>query len=515
MRMKLAYVDGNHVFMKSMSDYIKSNCSDSVQLFSFSEAGELIKREESFDVYLVGEEFGELFSNLPSSAKYMLVDDKNAEAGNRLFRYQRLGDIMEVLFEQYKKGILENQITEIKKSITDTMDLSVASDEQLMDVIVRHINQRVDIGAFSDADKTQFAKRIFSSIRGLGILDDLLADEDITEIMINDYNVIFVEKNGRIMRHTASCFESREQLNDIIQKIVGKAGREVNLASPIVDARLEDGSRVNVVLPPIALSGPTMTIRRFSKEPMTMEKLIGYGSVTQDIASFLELLVKARYNIFISGGTGSGKTTFLNTLSNFIPKDERLCTIEDSAELQIVGVENIIRMETRNANTSGSGRITMKDLIKNSLRQRPDRIIVGEVRGEEALDMLQAMNTGHDGSLSTGHANSSKDMLARLETMVLQGQSGFPLEAIKQQIGSAVDIIVHLSRMRDHSRKVMEISEVIGYQHGEIVLNPLYQFVESERSTYDHVDGCLVPTGNPMMNTEKLIAAGVGMGGQA
>lgn len=508
MKMKLAYVDGNYVFMKNMSDYIKTHCSDMVQLYAFNEVDEFAKRGEDFDAYLVGEEYKELYSSIKSVSKFMLVDDRAMAGEHRLFRYQRLGDIMNVLFEQHKRGIMDSYVSELKKGVTATMDLAASSDEQLMFVINQRINS-ADMGIFSDEEKNQLASRVFSSIRGLGILDILLADEDITEIMINDYNVIFVEKNGRIMRHTDSCFESREQLSDIIQKIVGKAGREVNLASPIVDARLEDGSRVNVVLPPIALGGPTMTIRRFSKEPMTMEKLIGYGSITAEIASFLEMLVKARYNIFISGGTGSGKTTFLNALSNFIPKDERLCTIEDSAELQIVGVDNIIRMETRNANTSGSGRITMKDLIKNSLRQRPDRIIVGEVRGEEALDMLQAMNTGHDGSLSTGHANSSKDMLARLETMVLQGSNGFPLEAIKQQIGSAVDIIVHLSRFRDHSRKVMEISEVVGYENGEIVLNPLYQFVESELSTYHHVDGYLVPTGNVMVNTDKLVAAGI------
>ena len=512
MKMRLAYVDGNYDFLKGMSDYIKTNCSDTVQLFAFNDASEFFNRMDSYDVYLVGEEFGDVYSAIMSTAKFMLVDNKSMEGSYRLFRYQRLDDIIGVLWTQFRKGMVDGYVSNIKNNIAETMDLAAVSDEQLMDVINYHVNSYGKVAYLSADEKNQLTKRVFSSIRGLGILDDLLADEDITEIMINDYNVIFIEKAGRIMRHTGSCFESPNQLDDIIQKIVGKAGREVNLANPIVDARLEDGSRVNVVLPPITLGGPSMTIRRFPKEPMTMEKLIGYGSITPEIAGFLEMLVKAKYNIFISGGTGSGKTTFLNALSNYIPKDERLCTIEDSAELQIVGVDNIIRMETRNANTSGSGRITIKDLIKNSLRQRPDRIIVGEVRGEEALDMLQAMNTGHDGSLSTGHANSSKDMLARLETMVLQGQSGFPLEAIKQQIGSAVDIIVHLSRMRDHSRKVMEISEVIGYENGEIVLNPLYQFVENEYSTYESVKGCLTPTGNLMVNTHKLVAAGLYVG---
>lgn len=283
----------------------------------------------------------------------------------------------------------------------------------------------------------------------------------------------------------------------------------MNQANPICDTRLPDGSRVNVVLPPIALCGPTITIRKFSKEPMTINKLIEYGSITQEIADKLELLVKAKYNIFISGGTGSGKTTFLNALSNFIPKDERIITIEDSAELQITGIDNLVSLETRNANASGAGQITIRDLIKSSLRMRPERIIVGECRGGEALDMLQAMNTGHDGSLSTGHANSTEDMLSRLETMVLQGADGLPIEAIKQQIASAVDIIIHLSRLRDKSRKTMAITEVVGIKNGEIELNPLYEFKEDENSTMDKVSGRLVRTGNPLKNDYKLKLSGI------
>ena len=267
---------------------------------------------------------------------------------------------------------------------------------------------------------------------------------------------------------------------------------------------MPDGSRVNVVLPPIALCGPTVTIRKFSKTPMTIQQLIKFGSITQEIADKLEILVKAKYNIFISGGTGSGKTTFLNALSNYIPKDERVITIEDSAELQIVNIDNLVSLETRNANASGAGAITIRDLIKSSLRMRPERIVVGEVRGGEALDMLQAMNTGHDGSLSTGHANSVRDMLSRLETMVLQGADGLPLEAIRQQIASAVDIIIHLSRLRDHSRKTMEICEVVGYKNGEIILNPLYVFEEDENSTLEKVSGGLKRTENPMVNDFKL-----------
>lgn len=297
-------------------------------------------------------------------------------------------------------------------------------------------------------------------------------------------------------------------MEDIIQRIVGLAGREVNQANPIVDTRLPDGSRVNVVLPPIALCGPTVTIRKFSKEPMTIERLVAYGSLTREIADVLEILVKSKYNIFICGGTGSGKTTFLNALSNYIPKNERIITIEDSAELQITGVDNLVSMETRNANAAGAGEISIRDLIRSSLRMRPERIVVGEVRGGEALDMLQAMNTGHDGSLSTGHANSAKDMLSRLETMVLQGAEGLPLEAIRQQIASAVDIMIFLSRLRDHTRKTMEITEVVGYENGEIILNPLYQFEEDKYSTLAKVSGSLKRTKNKMVHDYKLQLSG-------
>ncbi len=299
-------------------------------------------------------------------------------------------------------------------------------------------------------------------------------------------------------------FDDEKQLEDIVQKIVGQAGREVNQANPIVDTRLPGGSRVNVVLPPISLNGATVTIRKFSKTPMTIRQLLKYDSITQEVAHVLELLVKAKYNIFISGGTGSGKTTFLNAVSHFIPHDERVITIEDSAELQIEGIDNLVRMETRNANASGSGAIAIRDLIKASLRMRPERIIVGEVRGEEALDMLQAMNTGHDGSLSTGHANSTRDMLSRLETMVLTGAEGLPLDAVRQQIASAVDIIIHLSRLRDRTRKTMEITEVVTYENGAIQLNPLYVFQEDENSTLERVTGTLKRTEHPLINDFKL-----------
>ena len=356
--------------------------------------------------------------------------------------------------------------------------------------------------------RRQLIDSVYESIRGLGILGKIITDKSITEVMINGYDNIFVERNGRLERINET-FESRENLRDIIVKFVQEMGRSVTDAEPIVDTRLEDGSRVNVVLNPIALDGPAVTIRRFPEEGMTIRKLIGYGSLTEEAAAFLQRLVRAKYNIFIAGGTGSGKTTFLNALSNYIPKDERVISIEDSAELQIRHIPNLVRMETRNANSTGTGAITMRDLIKSSLRMRPERIIVGEVRGAEALDMLQAMNTGHDGSISTGHANSANDMISRLETMVLQGAAGLPLEAIRQQIASAVDIIIHLSRMRDKSRKTMCISEVKGMdERGRIILNPLYEFVDEDPAS-PKVRGRLHRTWNEMAHPEKFRAAGI------
>lgn len=404
-------------------------------------------------------------------------------------------------------------VAELKKYVTENIPLSKMSDEDLEDRIEEVVIQRLGNQYCSINQRVSIVQQIYSSIRGFGLLDSIISDDTITEVMINGPENVFIEQNGRLFKLDKQ-FESQRRLEDIIQRIVGLAGREVNQANPICDTRLPDGSRVNVVLPPIALCGPTVTIRKFSKTPMTIEKLIEYGSITQEIADILQLLVKAKYNIFISGGTGSGKTTFLNALSNYIPKDERVITIEDSAELQIEGIENLVSLETRNANTSGAGQITIRDLIKSSLRMRPERIIVGEVRGGEALDMLQAMNTGHDGSLSTGHANSTQDMLSRLETMVLQGAAGLPLEAIRQQIASAVDIIIHLSRLRDKSRKTMEICEVVGYESGSgnetgrIILNPLYVFVEDENSTLEKVSGKLKRTENKMQNDFKLRLSG-------
>lgn len=419
-------------------------------------------------------------------------------------------------------SIRNELIAQLKTELQSHVDLTSMSDSQLQEMAEKALENKVEwaranspqayqeLSSINFKEKRYIVDAVFEAIRGLGVLGQIINDPDITEVMINGYADIFVEKNGKLTK-LDNQFESRKELEIIITKFVSQAGRAVNESEPIVDTRLKDGSRVNVVMPPVALNGPIVTIRRFPKEAMTVEKLISYGSITPEVAEVLELLVSAKYNIFVSGGTGSGKTTFLNALSNFIPRDERIITIEDSAELQIRNIDNLVRLETKNAGPDGTGAITIRDLIKSALRMRPERIVVGEVRGAEALDMLQAMNTGHDGSLSTGHANSTYDMLSRLETMVLQGANGLPLEAIRQQIASAVDIIIHLSRMRDRSRKTLEISEVVGYDPvtRNIKLNQLYVFEESADSSKDKVIGQLKRTANPMQRTQKLHSAGI------
>ena len=413
-------------------------------------------------------------------------------------------------------------ISQLKAEVQGNADLTNLSNAQLQTLVTEALERKIewakdnDPEVYSELSSLNFKERkiitggVFESIRGLGVLGLIIADPEVTEVMINGFRDIFVEKNGALYK-LDSQFESHRELEIIITKFVSRAGRAVNESEPIVDFRLEDGSRVNVVMPPVALNGPIVTIRRFPKEAMTVEKLISFGSITREVSEVLRLLVVAKYNVFVCGGTGSGKTTFLNALSNFIPNDERIITIEDSAELQIKNIENLVQLETRNAGPDGKGAITIRDLIKSALRMRPERIVVGEVRGAEALDMLQAMNTGHDGSLSTGHANSTFDILSRLETMVLQGADGLPLEAIRQQIASAVDIIIHLSRLRDKSRKTMEIVEVLGYDADkrQIMLNRLYEFRESSESTKNKVLGQLTRTSNPMQNTLKLETAGI------
>jgi len=413
-------------------------------------------------------------------------------------------------------------VNRLKLEIQDYADLTNLDNDRLQKKISDALNEKIQyarrggteidrvLEALNFREKRHITVAVFESIRGLGVLGRIIADSDVTEVMINGYKDIFIEKDGRLYKSERK-FESRRELEIIITKFVSKAGRAVNESEPIVDFRLEDGSRVNVVMPPIALNGPIVTIRRFPKEAMTIQKLIDFGSITKEVADILQLFVKAKYNIFVSGGTGSGKTTFLNALSNFIPEDERIITIEDSAELQINNIDNLVRLETRNAGADGKGAVTIRDLIKSALRMRPERIVVGEVRGAEALDMLQAMNTGHDGSLSTGHANSTTDILSRLETMVLQGADGLPLDAIRQQIASSVDIVIHLSRLRDRSRRTMEIVEVLDFdiQKRQIALNTLFEFKESKASTTQKVVGKLIRTSNPMKSTYKLENAGI------
>lgn len=382
------------------------------------------------------------------------------------------------------------------------------SDKEIKQLIDREIFKREECRGIAVWDKIQLHRDIFNSLRGLDVLQDLVEDSSITEIMINGVEDIFIEQAGKIHRLDKQ-FSSKEKLEDVVQQIVSKANRIVNEASPIVDTRLEDGSRVNIVLPPVALNnGPIVTIRKFPEKAIDMEQLIAMNSITEEAARFMEQLVKARMNIFISGGTGSGKTTFLNILSNAIPKDERIITIEDSAELQIRKIPNLVKLETRNANVEGKNAITIRELIKCALRMRPDRIIVGEVRDAAAIDMLTALNTGHDGSLSTGHANSPEDMLSRLETLVLMGMD-IPLEAVRRQIASAIEIIVHLGRLRDKSRRVLQIVEVLQVENGTIVTQPLYEFVEEGEDARGRVLGTLQPTKYCLQQTEKLQRAGI------
>lgn len=394
---------------------------------------------------------------------------------------------------------------EIKSRLLEKLDHSMEMEDEAVQELVENEVWLMGKETYIPlAEKKRLCREIYYAIRKYDVLQELLEDETVTEIMVNGPDHIFIEKEGRLQQWQ-TAFESEDKLLDVIQQIVAKANRVVNESSPIVDARLF-GSRVHVVLPPVALNGPILTIRRFGKTPLLIPELLRLGSVSQEICTFLEKLVIAGYNIFISGGTGSGKTTFLNAISSFIPRTERIITIEDSAELQIQGNDNLVRLETRNANVEGCKPVTIRDLIRASLRMRPDRIIVGEVRGAEAIDMLQALNTGHDGSLSTGHANSAADMIARLETMVLMGME-LPLAAIRRQIAGGVDLIVHLGRLRDKSRRVLSVSEVVGYEQGEVLLSVLYEFQETgERN--GNVQGIWKKTGS-LVHTEKLQQAGI------
>ncbi len=402
--------------------------------------------------------------------------------------------------EQALLGTLRSLVVErldMTKELTDEELYASIDDVLMMQAYRRQFSVRL---------RMQFRQALYDSFRRLDVLSEALDDPEVTEIMVNGYDQIYVEKHGELM-HFVKTFSSQEKLEDVIQQIVAKVNRRVNEANPMADARLEDGSRVNIILPPIALNGPILTIRRFAKHPPDMKQLLKWGALSKEVAQFLSKLVQARYNIFISGGTGSGKTTFLGALAQYIPEQERVVTIEDSAELRLYHIQNLVRLEARNASQEGKYEVTIRDLIRNSLRIRPDRIVVGEVRGAEALDMLQAMNTGHDGSLSTGHANSAQDMITRLETMVLMGVE-LPLAAIRGQIASAIDIIIHLGRLRDRSRKVLSIQEVTGLDdRGNVTLSVLYQFRET-----GVVDGRITGTleaVNPLKKKEKLRAAGL------
>lgn len=386
----------------------------------------------------------------------------------------------------------------IRDLLMEKLDMSrEMTDREILDEIDQLILNRMRDSYISLNEKLQLRQELFYSVRKLDVLQELIEDETVTEIMVNGPDAIFVERGGRLGKWDKS-FTSREKLEDVIQQIAGRCNRVINESMPIVDARLENGARVNAVISPVALNGPILTIRRFPDTPITMDRLIALGSLTCECARFLKALVRARYSIVIGGGTGSGKTTFLGALSDYIPEDERIITIEDNAELKIQGVENLVRLEAKMANMEGAVSVSIRDLIKTALRMRPDRIVVGEVRGGEAVDMLQALNTGHEGSLSTAHANSARDMLSRLETMTLMGVD-LPLEAIRRQIASGVDILIHLCRMRDKTRKVLEITEVCGYEKNEIITRTLFRREE---------DLELVQV-SELLNREKLARAGV------
>ena len=401
----------------------------------------------------------------------------------------------------------DTTISKIRSDLINRFDFSRdLSNEEIYSLIDNEIVETGRHQFISLTEKERLRRILFHSIRGYDILQELIDDHEITEIMINGYNNIFIEKNGTLIKSDFE-FSSPEKLQDVIQQMVSNVNRRVNEASPIADARLYDGSRVNIVLNPVALNGPAVTIRKFSKSPMSIQNLIDFNSITMEAADYLKQLVLAGYNIFVCGGTGSGKTTFLNALSNFIPATERIITIEDSAELQISNIPNIVRLEARQANTEGKNEITIRDLIRSALRMRPTRLLVGEVRRPEALDMLTAFNTGHDGSMSTGHGNSPKDMLRRMETMVLMGVD-MPVSAIKGQIASALDIMIYLGRLRDHSRRVLEITEIADYKNDEIILNPLFVFCE-EKEIHGKIQGSLKKTENPLINTLKLQMAGI------
>lgn len=396
----------------------------------------------------------------------------------------------------------------VKRAVLERIDISTdVSEDEIYEMIDDVINNCEERKTLSFRQRANIRVRIFNEIKRLDIIQELIEDDSVTEIMINGWKDIFIERDGSLSRWDKE-FDTPDRLNDIVQRIAAQSNKIINESVPISDTRLDDGSRVNIVMNPIAINGPIITIRKFYDTPMSIDRLIKINSITRECADFLEKLVKAKYNIFISGGTGSGKTTFLNALSNYIPKDERIITIEDSAELKLNDADNLVRLEARNANIEGKNAVSIRHLIKSALRMRPDRIIVGEVRGGEAIDMITAMQTGHDGSLSTGHSNGPEEMMLRLETMILMGMD-MPVAAIRNQIASAIDIVVHLGRLRDKSRHVLSISEVLGVKEGEIQLNRLYEFTEEGIDEKNRIKGELKATQNSFIKTEKLQMAGL------
>lgn len=400
--------------------------------------------------------------------------------------------------------ILKKLKQRVMEALDPSRDMTEEEILQTIDNVYLKCDKEISLTALQ---KVEYRKQLFNDIKRLDVLQELIDDDSITEIMVNGWDKIFIERDGRIYKWDR-CFENKQRLLDIVQRIAGLSNKIINESLPISDTRLPNGSRVNIVMNPVAINGPIITIRKFYETPLSMDKMIQLESISEEAAEFLRKLVVAGYNIFISGGTGCGKTTFLNALSNYIPEHERVITIEDSAELKLKSVENLVRLEARKANIEGKNEISIRDLIKSALRMRPDRIVVGEVRGSEAIDMLSAMNTGHDGSLSTGHANGPEDMMMRLETMVLMGMD-MPISAIRGQIASAIDIVVHLGRLRDRSRRVLSISEVRGIVNGEIELNRLFEFIEDGMNENNRIKGRLKATGNIFYNKDKLFSAGL------
>lgn len=505
----LVIYDSDRLYAERLAEYINGKSAYGLKTVAFEEESTLAEylQERTPEFLLCAEEAeNKLQYGKWCRQMYLLSAAPPPEKDvYTISKYQSAEQIMKKLLV----GQLQGKRQQILDKVLERMDYSKeVSDEELFQ-LVDTVLEEVAKEALTEAERWQLRKEVFNSLRRMDILQELLEDESITEIMVNGANDLFVERGGKLVRYEGR-FESERKLLDIVQQMAAGSNRRINEACPIADTRLPCGSRVNIVLPPVALNGPVITIRKFAQESMSMEQLIALGSVTEEAAEVLSRLVRAKYNIFISGGTGSGKTTFLNVLSNYIPRDERVITIEDSAELQIRNIPNLVRLEVKNANVEGNNAVEIRDLIRASLRMRPDRIIVGEVRGAEVIDMLQAMNTGHDGSLSTGHANSCADILSRLETMVLLSAE-IPLLAVRRQIASAIDIVIQLGRLRDKSRKVLEISEVRGCVRQEIQLCPLYRFEEMGEEENGRVIGSLKRTGEKLKNDQKLKRAGISL----